>query len=429
LALLPLAFHCAALSLAPKLDLPSLRGDFPILRQEVNGAPLVYLDSAATSQKPAAVLEALEKYYKLDNANVHRGAHTLSQRATEAYERTRDLIRAFIHAEAREEIIYTRGASEAINLVAATWGEANIKEGDVIILSLLEHHSNLVPWQLLAKKKGAVLKFVGLTDDEQYNVEELKSLLEESEKVKLVGLAHVSNTLGSEAPVKEVTRLAHEAGAKVLVDACQSVPHMPVDVQELDCDFLVASGHKMLGPTGLGFLYAKLSILEEMPPYQGGGEMIDEVFLDHSTFAPPPARFEAGTPAIAEAVGLGAAIEYLNSVGMEKVHAYELELARELEKRISEIEGVRIYGPRGDARAAALVAFNVEGVHPSDLAFFLDQEGVACRAGHHCTQPLHRHFGAPGSVRASMYLYNSKEEIDALIKALHSSLEILQMNS
>jgi len=407
-------------------DFSKLRADFPILDQKVNGMPLVYLDSAATSQKPNSVLKAMDQYYRADNANVHRGAHALAGRATEAYERTRDLIAGFVNARSREEIVYTRGASEAINLVAATWGETNIHAGDVIILSLIEHHSNLVPWQLLAKRKGATLDFVGIDQDESYDVEGLQSLLKKhAGHVKLVGLGHVSNMLGSEAPVKEVTRLAHAAGAKVLVDACQSVPTQPVDVQDIDCDFLVASGHKMLGPTGVGFLYGKFEVLEKMPPYQGGGEMIDEVYLDHSTFLPPPARFEAGTPAIAPVVGLGTAIEYLQSIGMINVQAHEKELAAYLESELAKIEGIRIYGPRGSKRATALVAFNYEGIHAADLAFFLDQEGVACRAGHHCTQPLHRHFGAAGSLRASMYVYNTKQEVDEFIKALRSSLEML----
>ncbi|MEL6912467.1 MAG: aminotransferase class V-fold PLP-dependent enzyme, partial [Cyanobacteria bacterium J06598_4] len=295
-----------------------VRNDFPILHQKVNDSPLIYFDSAASSQKPQAVLDALQHYYQRDNANVHRGAHTLSGRATDAYEGARDKVAQFINAASRDEIVYTRNASEAINLVAYSWGLANLAPGDEIILSVMEHHSNIVPWQLIAEKTGAVIKYVELTSEEEFDFEQYKSLL--SDKTKLVSLVHVSNTLGIVNPAKEITAEAHKYGAKVLIDACQSVPHMPIDVQDLDCDWLVASGHKMCATTGIGFLYGKKEILLAMPPFMGGGEMIDEVFLDHSTYGDLPHKFEAGTPAIGEAIALGAAVDYLNSIGMDKIH-------------------------------------------------------------------------------------------------------------
>ncbi|MGK7930839.1 MAG: SufS family cysteine desulfurase [Microcystaceae cyanobacterium] len=401
-----------------------VRNDFPILNQEVNGKPLVYLDNAATSQKPVSVLKAMQSYYELDNANVHRGAHSLSIRATEAYEGARDKVAAFINASSRQEIIYTRNASEAINIVAYSWGLENLKEGDEIITTVMEHHSNLVPWQIIAKKTGAVLKFVGLTPEETFDFEQYQSLL--SEKTKLVTVVHVSNTLGNVNPVEEITRLAHENGSKVLIDACQSVPHQKIDVQALNCDWLVASGHKMCAPTGIGFLYGKQAILEEMQPFLGGGEMINEVFLDHFTCGELPHKFEAGTPAIAEAIGLGAAIDYLNQIGMDTIHAYEGELTAYLFKKLADVPKVRIYGVKPDENGqgrAALAAFNVEGLHASDLATLLDHEGIAIRSGHHCTQPLHRLFNASGSVRGSLYFYNTHEEIDLFVKALQETID------
>jgi len=401
-----------------------VRADFPILNQEVNGKPLIYLDNAATSQKPLLVLNRLRDYYEQYNANVHRGAHTLSAKATDAYEGTRDKVAKFINAASRQEIVYTRNASEAINLVAYSWGMSNLQPGDEIILSVMEHHSNIVPWQLVAQKTGAVLKFVELTPEETFDLEQFKTLL--SEKTKLVSTVHVSNTLGCINPVQEICALAHEYGAKVLIDACQSVPHMPVDVQEMNCDWLVASGHKMCAPTGIGFLYGKLKVLESMPPFFGGGEMIAEVFLDHSTYAELPHKFEAGTPAIGEAIALGAAIDYLNSIGMDKIHAYEAELTAYLFEQLQQIPEIRIYGPKPDAKGegrAALAAFTAGEVHPNDLSTLLDQEGVAIRSGHHCTQPLHRFLGLPGTARASLSFYNTREEIDVFIKALKDTLE------
>jgi cysteine desulfurase/selenocysteine lyase len=401
-----------------------VRADFPILHQQIHGKPLVYLDNAATSQKPIAVLNALRHYYDHDNANVHRGVHTLSSRATDAYEGSRDKVAAFVNAASRQEIVYTRNASEAINLVAYAWGNANVKQGDEIILSVMEHHSNLIPWQLLAQRTGAVLKFVELTATEEFDLEHFKSLL--SNKTKLVSTVHVSNTLGCISPVKEICALAHQHGAKILIDACQSVPHMAIDVQAIDCDWLVASGHKMCAPTGIGFLYGKLDLLRSMPPFLGGGEMIADVFLDRSTYADLPHKFEAGTPAIAEAIALGAAVDYLSAIGMDAIHAYEEELTSYLFQQLQQMPELRLYGPKPNADGsgrAALAAFTAGDVHPHDLSTILDQSGVAIRAGHHCTQPLHRHLGAQSTARASLYFYNTQEEIDVFIASLKEAVE------
>ncbi|HIK15448.1 MAG TPA: SufS family cysteine desulfurase [Leptolyngbyaceae cyanobacterium M33_DOE_097] len=401
-----------------------VRADFPILQQQINGKPLVYLDNAATSQKPTAVLEALRSYYELDNANVHRGVHTLSSRATDAYEGARDKVAAFVNAASRQEIIYTRNASEAINLVAYAWGMNTLQAGDEIILTVMEHHSNLIPWQFVAQRTGAVLKFVELTETEEFDFEQYLSLL--SDKTKLVSVVHVSNTLGCINPVKEITAAAHRYGARVLIDACQSAPHIPLDVQDIDCDWLVASGHKMCAPTGIGFLYGKLALLRAMPPFLGGGEMIADVFLDQATYADLPHKFEAGTPAIAEAIGLGAAIDYLSAIGMDKIANYEHELTAYLFERLAEIPEVRIYGPRPKADGsgrAALASFTAGDVHPHDLSTILDQAGVAIRAGHHCTQPLHRYLKVQSTARASLYFYNTREEIDVFIQALKEAVE------
>ncbi|MDJ0678534.1 MAG: SufS family cysteine desulfurase [Xenococcaceae cyanobacterium MO_167.B52] len=401
-----------------------VRKDFPILDQEIHGKPLIYLDSAASSQKPQQVLDALLNYYQKNNANVHRGAHTLSNRATDAYEAARDNIAKFINAACREEIVYTRNASEAINLVAYTWGLTNLNKGDEIILSVMEHHSNIVPWQIIAQKTGAVIKWIQLNEQEALDLDSYKSLL--SDKTKLVSIVHVSNTLGVINPVEEITKLAHEYGAKVLIDACQSVPHMPIDVQEIDCDWLVASGHKMCAPTGIGFLYGKKALLESMPPFLGGGEMISEVYFDHSTYGELPHKFEAGTPAIGEAIALGAAIDYLNSIGMDNIHIYEAELTAYLFKKLETIPNIRIYGAKPDQNGegrAALAAFNIPEIHASDLATLLDHEGIAIRSGHHCTQPLHRLFDASGSARVSLYFYNTRDEIDQFIVALKDTID------
>jgi cysteine desulfurase/selenocysteine lyase len=401
-----------------------VRADFPVLDQEVYGNPLVYLDNAATSQKPLAVLNALKDYYEHDNANVHRGLHTLSSRATDAYEGARDKVARFVNAASRQEIIYTRNASEAINLVAYTWGMANIGAGDEIILSVMEHHSNLVPWQFVAQRTGATLKFVELNAQEGFDLEQLQALV--TDKTKLIATSHVSNTLGCINPVQEICSIAHRYGAKVLIDACQSVPHMAIDVQAMDCDWLVASGHKMCAPTGIGFLYGKLALLQAMPPFLGGGEMIADVYLDHATYAALPHKFEAGTPAIGEAIALGAAVDYLTAIGMDRIHTYEETLTAYLFQSLQSLDRVRIYGPKPTADGkgrAALAAFTVEGIHPSDLSTLLDQSGVAIRSGHHCTQPLHRHLGIPASARASLYFYNTTDDIDRFIAALRDAIE------
>jgi cysteine desulfurase / selenocysteine lyase len=402
------------LSLADKVH-----ADFPILTQKVNDRPLVYLDSAATSQKPQVVIDALSDYYQRYNSNVHRGVHTLSGLATDAYEAARQKVAKFVNAADEREIIYTRNATEAINLVAYSWGLGNLQTGDEVILTKMEHHSNLVPWQLVAQKTGAVLKFVDLSANEDFDLEHYKSLL--SAKTKLVSVVHVSNTLGSVAPVKEIIALAHAQGAKVLIDACQSAPHMPLDVQDMDCDWLVASGHKMCAPTGIGFLYGKLEVMRSMQPFLGGGEMIADVFFDHSTYADLPHKFEAGTPSIGEAIALGAAIDYLTNIGMAEIHAYEQELSVYLYQQLAKIPQIRTYGPT--SHRAALAAFTAGEVHPHDLSTMLDQSGIAIRAGHHCTQPLHRELKAQSTARASLYFYNTKAEIDQFIVALKESID------
>ncbi len=402
------------LSLADKV-----RADFPILSQKVHDRPLVYLDSAATSQKPQVVIDALSDYYQRYNSNVHRGVHTLSGLATEAYEAARQKVAKFVNAADEREIIYTRNATEAINVVAYSWGLGNLQTGDEVILTKMEHHSNLIPWQLVAQKTGAVLKFVDLSTNEDFDLEHYKSLL--SAKTKLVSVVHVSNTLGNVAPVKEIIALAHGQGAKVLIDACQSAPHMPLDVQDMDCDWLVASGHKMCAPTGIGFLYGKLEVMRSMQPFLGGGEMIADVFFDHATYADLPHKFEAGTPSIGEAIALGAAIDFLTNIGMAEIHAYEQELSVYLYQQLAKIPQIRTYGPK--SHRAALAAFTAGEVHPHDLSTMLDQSGIAIRAGHHCTQPLHRELKAQSTARASLYFYNTKAEIDQFIVALKESID------
>ncbi|KAK4353385.1 hypothetical protein RND71_028903 [Anisodus tanguticus] len=411
----------------PKIGPGSLghitRSDFPILHQEINGSKLVYLDNAATSQKPTAVIKALQNYYEAYNSNVHRGIHYLSAKATDEYESARQKVANFINAGARE-IIFTRNATEAINLIWRLYLTTNCCLLTLqIITTIAEHHSAIVPWQIVAQKTGAVLKFVNLTEDEVPDLGQLRDIL--SRRTKLLVMHHVSNMLASVLPMDEVISWAHDVGAKVLVDACQSVPHMVVDVKNLDTDFLVGSSHKMCGPTGVGFLYGKSEILSGMPPFLGGGEMIADVYLDHSTYAEPPSRFEAGTPAIGEAIGLGAAIDYLSEIGMRQIHDYEMELGNYLYDRLSSVSDVRIYGPAPSltVKRAALCSFNVKDVHPTDLATFLDQQhGVAIRSGHHCAQPLHRHLGISSSARASLHFYNTKDDIDRFIEALKDTI-------
>ncbi len=395
------------------LDVAKIRADFPILGREVHGRPLVYLDSAASSQKPRAVIEAMSDYLSAHHANVHRGAHQLSVEATDAYEGARAKVARFAGAAGPEGIVFTRGTTEAINLVAYAWGRA-LGPGDEIVLTVMEHHSNIVPWQLLTERTGAKLRFASLTPEGRLDLDHLASLV--GSATRLVGVTHVSNTLGVMNPVGEIAALAHEAGALCLVDGAQAAPHGAVDVQALGCDFYAFSAHKMCGPTGIGALWARPELLEAMPPFQGGGEMISEVRLEGSTWAPVPHKFEAGTPAIAEAVGFGAAVDYLESVGLDAIRAHEEEIARYALDRLSEIDGLRIVGPT--EQRLGVVSFTYGDIHPHDLATILDRRGVAIRAGHHCNQPLMDYLGVDATARASFYLYTSRAEIDALVDAL-----------
>jgi len=397
------------------LDIERVRADFPALSRTVHGRPLVFLDSAASSQKPLPVLETMERVYRECYANVHRGIYAFSEEATLAYENARDRVASFINAPVREEIVFTRNTTEAINLVAYAWGRTNIRSGDRILLTEMEHHSNLVPWQLLAQEKGAQLVYLPITDDGLLRMDLLDSLLDE--RVKLVAVTMMSNVLGTVNPVKEIICRAHAAGAVVLVDAAQSVPHMPVDVQDLDCDFLAFSGHKMCGPTGIGVLYGKEALLEAMPPFLGGGDMIRKVEWESATWNRLPWKFEAGTPAFVEGIGLGAAVDYLTGIGMEAIAAHERELTAYAMERLSAVPGLTIIGPPASQRGG-VVAFTFRGIHPHDVAHMLDMEGIAVRAGHHCAQPLHRRLGLTATVRASFYLYNTAEEVNALTQAL-----------
>ncbi|KAK3139194.1 hypothetical protein QOZ80_5AG0379300 [Eleusine coracana subsp. coracana] len=419
--------HCAAAVAAPSSSLGHLtRADFPILHQELDGNKLIYFDNGATSQKPSSVIKTLDEYYRSYNSNVHRGIHALSAKATDAYERARIKVANFVNAADSREIVFTRNATEAINLVAYSWGLSNLNQGDEIILTVAEHHSAIVPWQFVSQKTGATLKYVGLTKEEVPDIDQLKRLL--SNKTKIVVVHHVSNVLGSMLPIEEIVTWSNKVGAKVLVDACQSVPHMAVDVQKLGADFLVASSHKMCGPTGVGFLHSKFETLSSMEPFLGGGEMIADVFQDRSTYAEPPSRFEAGTPAIGEAIGLGAAMDYLSHIGMEQIHEYEKELAAYLYENLISVPNVRIYGPSPSqtGHRAPLCSFNVENVHPTDIAEILDlQHGVAIRSGHHCAQILHRTLGINASARASLHFYNTKEEVDVFIHALKDTIDFL----
>ncbi|WP_044736227.1 cysteine desulfurase [Geobacillus kaustophilus] len=400
------------------MNVNEIRALFPILHQQVNGHPLIYFDSAATSQKPLPVIEALDRYYREYNSNVHRGVHTLGTKATDAYEGAREKVRRFLNAQSAQEIIFTRGTTASLNLVAASYGRANVKEGDEIVITYMEHHSNLIPWQQLAKQTGATLKYIPLQEDGTIDWGDAEATI--TKAAKIVAIAHVSNVLGTINPVREIARLAHERGAVVVVDAAQSAPHMKIDVQELDCDFLAFSGHKMCGPTGIGVLYGKKKWLEQMEPVEFGGEMIDFVDLYDSTWKELPWKFEGGTPIIAGAIGLGAAIDFLEQVGLDAIAAHEHELAQYALERMADIEGVTVYGPK---ERAGLVTFNIDGVHPHDVATVLDAEGIAIRAGHHCAQPLMKWLGVTATARASFYLYNTKEEIDAFIAALQKAKE------
>ncbi|WP_339159115.1 cysteine desulfurase [Paenibacillus sp. FSL W8-0186] len=396
-----------------------IKEQFPILNQEINGHPLVYLDSAASSQKPRKVLDALKHYYEWDNANVHRGVHTLGSRATDDYESARERVARFINAQHREEIIFTRGTTTALNLVASSYGHSVLGEGDEIVITPMEHHSNLIPWQQLALKTGAVLKYIPLQSDGSILLDDVEKTV--TPKTKIVAMAYVSNVLGVVNPVKQIAEIAHHHGAVMVVDGAQSTPHMKIDVQDLDCDFYAFSGHKMCAPTGIGVLYGKKRLLEAMEPIEYGGEMIDDVGMFESTWKELPYKFEGGTPIIAGAVGLAAAIDFLEEIGMDEIHRHETKLAAYSIQRLSEIDGVTIYGPR--EREVGLITFNLDDVHPHDVATVLDASGIAIRAGHHCCQPLMRWLEASATARASFYLYNTEEDIDRLADALIQAKE------
>lgn len=398
-----------------------IRNHFPILNQEINGHPLVYLDSAATSQKPQQVIDAISHYYTYDNSNVHRGVHTLGNRATEAYEGAREKVRQFVNAKSTEEIIFTRGTTTALNLVAESYGYANVEAGDEIVITHMEHHSNIIPWQQLAKAKGATLKYIDLETDGTISLEKVREVV--TPKTKIVSIMHVSNVLGTINPIKEITEIAHENGAVMVVDGAQAAPHIKVDFQALDCDFYAFSGHKMGAPTGIGVLYGKKAHLNQMEPVEFGGEMIDFVGLYESTWKELPWKFEGGTPIIAGAVGLGAAIDFLEEIGLDNIERHEHELAAYALERFKEVEGLTIYGPLNAEQRAGVITFNLEEVHPHDLATVLDMNGIAVRAGHHCAQPLMKWLEVSATARASFYVYNTKEDVDRLVDGLRIAKE------
>ena len=404
--------------------LAEIRAQFPVLEREVHGKPLIYLDNAATTQKPLSVIQALDEYYRRYNANVHRGVHTLSEEATAAYENARLRIARFVNAPSPKQVIFTRNATESINLVAHTWGRANLGPGDEVLITEMEHHSNIVPWQILQEQLGFTLRHIPLTSQGTLELSQLDGLV--NERTKLVSFVHVSNVLGTVNPVARLVEAARSVGAKVLIDAAQSVPHMPVDVQALGADFVVFSGHKMAGPTGIGVLYGRRELLEEMPPFLGGGDMIREVKLSGSRWNALPYKFEAGTPSIAQGIGLGAAVDYLNQVGVDWIWEHERTLVRYAYEQMSQVEGLRILGP-GPEERGGLIAFTLEGVHPHDLAAILDMDGIAIRAGHHCAQPLHDRYGMVASARASFYLYNTLEEVDKLVAGLEKAVDIFAL--
>jgi len=399
-------------------DVNRIRQDFPILNREVRpGVKLVYLDSTATSQKPEAVIEAMDSFYRHSNANIHRGVHTLAEEATVLYEQARMKIAKFINANSPHQVIYTRNTTESVNLVAYTWARANLKSGDLVILTEMEHHSNLVPWQILAAERGVRLEFIPITDNGLLDLDEYHVFLHQDPK--LVSFTHMSNVLGTITPAAEIIKLAHEAGAITVLDAAQSVPHIKVDVQALDVDFMAFSGHKMVGPTGIGVLYGKNKLLEDMPPFLGGGDMIKEVKLRSFRPNSVPQKFEAGTPAIAESVGFGAAVDYLSEIGMGDIAKHEHEIIEYALERLEEVPGVKVFGPMASEKGG-VAAFTFDGIHPHDVAQILDRVGIAVRAGHHCAQPLHEKFGISATTRASFYLYSTKEEVDALISGLYN---------
>lgn len=409
------------------INADKIRQQFPILFQEVNDEPLVYLDNAATTQKPKAVLDKLTYYYEHDNANVHRGVHTLAERATKEYEEAREKVRAFINAKETAETLFTRGTTTSLNWVAKSYGDLAVKAGDEIVISYMEHHSNIIPWQQLAERKGATLKYIEITADGFLDMESAKKQI--TDKTKIVSIAHVSNVLGVINPIAELAKLAHSHGAVLVVDGAQAVPHMPVDVQAIDADFYAFSGHKMCGPTGIGVLYGKRELLDQMEPVEFGGEMIDFVNLHDSTWKELPWKFEAGTPNIAGAIALGAAIDFLTEIGLEEIHQHEAELVAYVLPKLLAIEGLTVYGPQDPAHHTGVLAFNLDGLHPHDTATALDMEGVAVRAGHHCAQPLLKYLDVPATARASFYLYNTKADADRLIEAILATKEFFQHGS
>jgi cysteine desulfurase/selenocysteine lyase len=401
-------------------DAEVIREDFPILKQLVYGKPLVYLDNAATSQKPRVVIDALTHYYSMDNSNIHRGVHLLSERATQSYEDARVKVQRFINADASKEIVFTRGTTEAINLVAESYGRANVKPGDEILITAMEHHSNIVPWQILCQQTGAKLRIAPINDDGELVLEEVEKLI--SRKTKLVSLAHVSNALGTINPIRAIIEIAHGHDVPVMVDGAQASPHIKLDMQELDCDFYAFSGHKVYGPTGIGVLYGKSGLLEAMPPYQGGGDMIATVTFEKTTYNTLPYKFEAGTPNIAGTIGLGAAIDYVNQIGIERIASYEHELLEYGTAALSQIPGLRLIGTAREK--AGVLSFVLEGVHPHDVGTILDRRGIAIRTGHHCAMPVMERFGIPATARASLAFYNTREDIDALVSGIHAVKEV-----
>lgn len=411
----------SASTIDKKMDRAAIRNCFPILEQEVKGKPLIYFDNAASSQKPQVVIDAIKDYYEMYNANIHRGIHTLAEKATAAFEATRDAVQRFIHAGFREEIIFTKGTTESINLVAYTWGRKNIHAGDEIIISTMEHHSNIVPWQILCEEKNAILKIIPINDAGELDLTAYKNLL--SSKTKLVSIVHVSNALGTINPVEKMIELAHDAGAIVLVDGAQSAVHLDINVMDMNCDFFAFSMHKIFGPTGVGILYGKKKLLEEMPPFQGGGEMIKEVRFEKTTYAALPYKFEAGTPNIADVVACKTALDFINEIGKKNIHELELELLDYATNLLEQIEGLRIIGKARNK--VSVISFFIENIHPQDIGILLDNAGVAVRTGHHCTQPLMDRFGIPGTIRASFSVYNTKEEIDVFVAALKKAIKML----
>jgi cysteine desulfurase/selenocysteine lyase len=407
-------------SIATGFEVRKLREDFPILKQHVHGKPLVYLDNAATTQKPQAVIDSLVRYYSSDNANIHRGVHTLSERATEAYEQARASIQSFLNAADTSEIIFVRGATEAINLVAQTYGHTHVGEGDEVIISAMEHHSNIVPWQILCKQQHASLRVIPINDDGELLLDEFEKMV--SPKTKLISIAHVSNALGTINPVQEIVALAHRWNIPVLVDGAQASPHLEVDVRNLDCDFYVFSGHKVYAPTGIGVLYGKAELLDNMPPYQAGGDMIASVTFEETLYNRLPYKFEAGTPNVAGAIGLGTAIEYVKAIGLPNIAAHERALLAYATPALASIPGIRLIGTAKEK--AAVLSFVLDGIHPHDIGTILDQEGIAIRTGHHCAQPLMQRFGVPATARASFGMYNTTEEIDALVAGIHKAREV-----